>query len=288
MRIIFVRCGTHPLPALPAAVTVVEASAVPTRQELQPLIDAARDILPDDPTPSLADIAKQPDVSHLGAPGPAPQPVPEPLRIIVAGDDAALSAVLTRLMRADVLWAEVAYVPAATTSPAARSWGIDLDNALPVALEGSVRPVPLIRSDKGTAVAGAATITEWDDTDITGEIIVDSHTLVRHSGTGNKSRAGVFGARLVPMLDAPGVAAVALTSSAAPERGRRGFGVGLFSRFRQPLEAGRVDPDTLATGRAVQAGGPNLKVTIDGVEAKRPVKRVVFYRHLRDLQAVRP
>ena len=282
MRIIFVRCGARPLPALPAAVTVVDASAVPTRQELQPLIDAARDILPDDPTPSLADIAKQPDVGHLGAPGPAPQPVPEPLRIIVAGDDAALSAVLTRLMRADVLWAEVAYLPADASSPAARSWGIDSDNALPVALEGTVRPVPLIRSDKGTAVAGAATITEWDDTDITGEIIVDSHTLVRHSGTGNKSRAGVFGARLVPMLDAPGVAAVALTSSARPER--RGW----FRRLRRPLEAGRVDADTLATGRAVQAGGPNLQVTIDGVAAKRPVKRVVFYRHLRDLQAVRP
>ncbi|MGV3155127.1 ATP-binding cassette domain-containing protein, partial [Corynebacterium sp. 32222D000BW] len=40
-------------------------------------------------------------------------------------------------------------------------------------------------------------------------------------------------------------------------------------------------------GRAVQAGGPELRVTVDGVSRPRPVDRVTFYRHLRDLQVVR-
>ncbi|MGV3283693.1 hypothetical protein ACEE51_11335, partial [Corynebacterium sp. 11254D000AR] len=38
---------------------------------------------------------------------------------------------------------------------------------------------------------------------------------------------------------------------------------------------------------AVQAGGPELRVTVDGVSRPRPVDRVTFYRHLRDLQVVR-
>jgi len=42
------------------------------------------------------------------------------------------------------------------------------------------------------------------------------------------------------------------------------------------------------TGRAVQAGGPQLRVIVDSVPHKRPVTRVTFYRHLRDLQIVRP
>ena len=49
-----------------------------------------------------------------------------------------------------------------------------------------------------------------------------------------------------------------------------------------------LDPDSLATGRAVQAGGPALAVTIDGVRHKRPLERSTFYRHLRDLQITRP
>lgn len=282
MKILFLRCGQAPLPHLPHDVEVLEVSAVPTRRELRPLDDAAKAILPEDPTPSLDEISRQPDVEHLGAPGPAPQPVDNPLRVVVAGGDAALSAVLTRLMRADNMWVEVAYVPDDADSPAAQNWGLR-DDALGTALEGSVRPVPLIRNDKGVTLAGAATITEWDDTDITGEIIVDSHTLVRHQGTGQRSRVGVFGARLVPMLDAPGIAAVTAVTSATPDRPR-----GLFSRFRRTVAPVQMEEASLATGRAVQAGGPNLKVTVDGVEPRRPVKRVVFYRHLRDLQAVRP
>src|SRR5699024_3273508 len=60
-----------------------QVSAIHTRQELK-LIDAtAAAILPSDPTPSLDEIARQPDVSHLGAPQFAPQPIDKPLRIVV-------------------------------------------------------------------------------------------------------------------------------------------------------------------------------------------------------------
>src|SRR5699024_5907616 len=166
-----------------------QVSALPTRQELK-LIDAsAAAILPSDPTPSLDEIARQPDVSHLGAPQFAPQPIDKPLRIVVVGDDAALSAVLTRMMRADYMWAEVAYVPS-SASTAAQNWKTptDSDAAWALALEGEVRPVPLIRTDTGLAVAGSATVSSWDHGPLVGEIIVDDTTLV-HSGER-------FGARL--------------------------------------------------------------------------------------------
>jgi len=88
----------------------------------------------------------------------------------------------------------------------------------------------------------------------------------------------VFGARLVPMLEAPGLAAVTLDTPL--DEPLRGF----FGRSR-PF--GTADASSLRTGRALQAGGENLRVIVDGVSRKRPVDRVTFYRHLRDLQAVR-
>ena len=215
------------------------------------------------------------------------------------GDDAALSAVLTRMMRADYMWAEVGYVPipgseasadaagasknagsGAQVSTAAQNWNIpaDTDAAMKLALEGSVHPVPLIRNDTGLAVAGSAVISAWENGPLVGEIIVDDTTLVAGSQQ--------FGARLVPMLDAPGiVAAAARTPFAYPEAKSR------WERLKQKLAGqaalGQLDSASALTGRALQAGGPDLRVTVDGVSAKRPVKRSTFYRHLRDLQVVR-
>lgn len=269
---------------------------VPSRQELKAIDALASEILPEDPTPSLDEIAAQPDVSHLGAPGPAPQApfLREPLRIVVIGSDAALSAVLTRMMRADYLWAEVGYVPTGEHSTAAMNWGLKLpepgqvldergaasEEALTFAMTAPVKPVPLIRNDAGLAVAGSATIAEWSNEEITGEIIVDDAVLLRAD-----REKDVFGAKLVPMTDAPGiVAAKAVTSFEADEAPRRGF----FARMRKPAQPGQLDPSSVVQGRAVQAGGPALSVSVDGVRAKRPVKRVTFYRHLRDLQIVRP
>ena len=295
MQVRILRCGDVPVPD----VEYHQVSAIPTRQELKIIDEAAAAILPVDPTPSLDEIAKQPDVSHLGAPQFAPQPIHDPLRIVVIGDDAALSAVLTRMMRADYMWAEVGYVPipgseasadaagasknagsGAQVSTAAQNWSIpaDTEAALKLALEGSVHPVPLIRNDTGLAVAGSAVISAWENGPLVGEIIVDDTTLVAGSQQ--------FGARLVPMLDAPGiVAAAARTPFAYPEAKSR------WERLKQKLAGqaalGQLDSASALTGRALQAGGPDLRVTVDGVSAKRPVKRSTFYRHLRDLQVVR-
>ena len=139
-------------------------SEVPTRAELKQLDALAKEILPEDPTPTLDEIAAQPDVDHLGRPAAAPQArfLRDPLRVVVVGSDAALSAVLTRMMRADYLWAEVGFVPTDETSTAAMNWGLptSAEDALSFALSAPVKPVPLIRNDAGLAVAGAATITE--------------------------------------------------------------------------------------------------------------------------------
>ncbi|MBE7365626.1 hypothetical protein INS43_10650 [Corynebacterium aurimucosum] len=301
-----VDCGGHLTDAHTTA--LVEASQrgirvehfrfaeVPSRQELKAIDALASEILPEDPTPSLDEIAAQPDVSHLGAPGPAPQApfLRERLRVVVIGSDAALSTVLTRMMRADYLWAEVGYVPTGERSTAALNWGLKLpepgqvldergaasEEALTFAMTAPVKPVPLIRNDAGLAVAGSATIAEWSNEEITGEIIVDDAVLLRAD-----REKDVFGAKLVPMTDAPGiVAAKAVTSFEADAAPRRG----LFARMRKPAQPGQLDPSSVVQGRAVQAGGPALSVSVDGVRAKRPVKRVTFYRHLRDLQIVRP
>ena len=284
MRFLFLRCGALDIP-MPAEAH--DLSAVPTRKELA-LIDAfLSPLLPTDPTPSLDDIAAQPDVRHLGAPEPAPQAphLTEPARIVIAGSDAALSAVLTRLMRSDRLWAEVAFIPvpsatssssaasASATSAAAQNWGLPTDpaDALNLAHTAPVRPAPLIRNDSGLAVAGSATISDSTNSSFTGEIIIDDHTLAASSPK-------TFGARLVPMTDAPGILAARATSP-VESQGR------LRSLLRKP---GQLDPESVRTGRAVQAGGPQLRVIVDSVAHKRPVTRVTFYRHLRDLQIVRP
>ncbi|WP_165243115.1 hypothetical protein [Corynebacterium lizhenjunii] len=303
MKYLVLRCGFAWAPssemlAKLGSVQMHEVGAVPSRQELRVLDAAAREILPVDPTPSLDEIAARPDVAHLGAPGFAPQPVPEPLRVVICGNDAALSAVLTRAMRADYLWVEFAFVPSGE-STAAQNWGLPTDaaEAWALAVAGQVRPAPLIRNDAGQAVAGSATITQWEDEaghtgEITGEVIVDSTVLLRHgegSGApGVRSGEPTYGAKLVPMLDAPGIVAARATGpifgTPPPPRGLRAK---LQARMR-PVRPGALDDASVLTGRAVQAGGPALRVVVDGVSSKRAVKRVTFYRHLRDLQVVRP
>lgn len=297
------------------AVRTLSLSAVPTRQELKELDEVAAKIFPKDPTPSLADIQAQPEVAYQGAPEFAPQReyLTEELRVIVAapaaGLDAALSAVVTRLMRADKLWVEVACValpgqgeggePTAsappTASTAAKNFGIaelPLSQQWQLALFGVVRPVPLIRNDSGMAVVGSATVMQAADPnaavqeleEFTGEVIVDDHVLLRNLAEGKAQLPGVYGARLVPMLDAPGIAAVRATTPVEDTP------AGLWSRLRGKkfIRGGQVDPETLVTGRALQAGGPHLAVTVDGMKHKRTLERVTFYRHLRDLQMVRP
>ncbi len=295
MKYLVLRCGNST--PIPEPFEVLDLSAVPTRQELKTLDTLAHSILPVDPTPSLEEIAAQPEVRHLGSPQLAPQPISDPLRIIVLGSDAALSAILTRMMRADYLWVQVAFIALDTSSTAARNWDLPTEFAAAwdSAVSAPVRPVPLIRNDSGIAVAGYATISAWPttpDTDnpepeFTGEIIVDNDVLVRQAAGG-----GLYGARLVPMLDAPGILAAPalgpLTTPSAPSTTRKKGFLSRLGLHRPTPQPGELDTAHLLTGRAVQAGGPSMKVIVDGISAKRPVDRVTFYRHLRDLQIVRP
>lgn len=257
MQLVTLGCGASSFPA------DIDLPDIPSQRDLRFIEGIARSALPEDPTPSLEEIQRQPDVKPLGAPQPAPQRPLRDVRLVVIGSDAAFSAVLTRLMRQDDMWIQVAFVPTGP-SAAAQNLGIGKD-AWHLAHQGTVTPVPLIRDDAGIAVAGSATITEWDGAEMVGEIIVDDHVLLHSERQSNN-----FGARLVPMRDAPGLVAVKRVS---PKPG--------FLRKE-------YDPRTLATGRALQVGGQNLRVTIDNVSRKRPVERATFYRHLRDAQMALP
>lgn len=262
MRLIHCACGSATV--IPGAERF-DLPEHPTQRDLSFLVDIARQVLPEDPTPSLEEIQSSPSVSHLGAPAFAPQRPAEPVRVVVSGDDRALGLVLTRLMRADAMWMEVGYVPVNRESPAALVWGAG-DEGL--AVEEAVRPMPCIRTDFGEVVAGSAELFTGDGSSrYTGEIVVDSEVLVG----GNE-----YGARLVPTVDAPGLVAVPYTSPLVPTR-----------RFLRRVPVRRTDASRVLAGRALQSGGEEIAVLIDGILRPRPVKRVTFYRHLRDIQSVR-
>lgn len=327
MRLVYLACGddtaapsASQLLQLAGATTTVEIhriSEIPTRPELKVLDAVAKQILPDDPTPSLDEIARQPDVEHLGEPARPPQRPAEELRVVVGGSDAALGAVLTRMMRGDYLWASVGYVPADPASPASTNWALPpaRGEQLALAVTGAPRPVPVIRNDTGHVVAGAASVTAFDGGAFEGEIIVDDDTLVQQQIRPDHVRFfSQFGARLVPTTTAPGIAAVRLmtppteqfdekeprgvrawlggriVSSLGPQQAQSWFETPSLKWLveQAPVSTGGVDPRTLLTGRALQCGGNKMLVTVDGVPGRRPVDRVTFYRHLRDLQIVRP
>ncbi|QAU51583.1 hypothetical protein CPELA_01415 [Corynebacterium pelargi] len=259
MRHVILNCGVAPIESTES----YELSALPTRSELKILNAITKEVLPEDPTPSLEEIAASPDVAHLGEPGFAPQLIDDPLRFIVHGDDAALAAIITRLMRIDAMWAEIAFLPSKESS-LAQAWNLPADRDF--AFDAPVKPKPLIRDDAGQAVAHQAIISDWDDKKLDGEIIVDDAVLLRGKH---------YGASLISTMDAPGVAGQVILSPANP--------TGLLAKFRQASKRA----DTIYSGRAMQAGGANLRISIDGVSRKRPVQRATFYRHLRDLQSVR-
>ena len=262
MRLIHCACGDAPV--IPGAQRY-DLPQHPSQRDLKFLVEIAREVMPEDPTPSLGEIQASPSVSHLGEPAFAPQRPAEPVRVVVSGDDRALGLVLTRLMRADVMWMEVGYVPVDRQSPAAVMWGAG-DAAL--AVEGAVRPIPCVRTDFGEVVAGSAELFTGDGSaPYVGEVVVDSEVLVG---------GGEFGARLVPTVDAPGLVAVPFVSPLVPTR--------RFLR-RQPVR--RTDASRVLAGRALQSGGEEIAVLIDGIRRPRPVTRVTFYRHLRDIQSVR-
>jgi hypothetical protein len=168
-------------------------------------------------------------------------------RLVVAGTDADLAAVLTRLLRSDRLDVEVGF---ASRWPSAATRAYRLRSGWRGARRagfGVPQRVPLIRDEAGVALAGAA---RWlaESGRIRGEAIVDDTTLFDGEATG---------VRIEPTLTAPGLRAGVLSGRPVwPRRPRR-----------------------WVTGRAAQLGSTGARVIRDGVAAARPVRRSTFYRH---------
>jgi hypothetical protein len=176
------------------------------------------------------------------------------VRVVVVGGpdrpDAVLAGVVSRLMIAERLDLEVAYVAPAAT-PATRVYGLPHgDAAADLALHGTAETLPLIRDDAAVVVVGEASHRGVDGP-FTGETYVDSERLF--TGTARE-------VRIRPTAHEPGV------EGALPRR------------FRTRWIA----------GRAVQTGGIDIVVERDGVRAPRPVPRSTIYRHADDWKLVRP
>ena len=115
-------------------------------------------------------------------------------RVVVAGQDADLAAVLTRLLRADLLDVEVAHI---------RGGPGDWLGARR-AVSGTARRVPLIRDDTGTVLAGAALWLPPAGADrLRGEAVVDDAVLFDGE---------VAGVRIEPTTALPGLRAAVLGS----------------------------------------------------------------------------
>jgi hypothetical protein len=169
-------------------------------------------------------------------------------RLVVVGADADLAAVLTRLLRAERLDVEVAYVPPRRT-PATRAYRVPAGRrAARRARRGSARRVNLIRDETGSVIAGRA---RWLPSDgraaIHGEAVVDDTTLFDGE---------VAAVRIEPTLAVPGLRASA----------RRGRWV---------------------AGRAAQLGSTGVTVVRDGVAAPRSARRSTFYRNVEGWLLVR-
>jgi hypothetical protein len=170
-------------------------------------------------------------------------------RVVVIGGDADLASVLTRLLRAELLNVEVAYVPRRRT-PATRAYRLPAGRrAARRALRGSAQRVPLIRDETGSAIVGAA---EWapsgDARLLRGEAVVDDEQLFDGEAPG---------VRVEPTAALPGLRA-------------------RVSGTRRWL-----------TGRAAQLGGIDIAVVRDGVVAPRTTHRSTIYRHTEGWLAVR-
>jgi hypothetical protein len=172
-------------------------------------------------------------------------------RLVVAGADADLAAVLNRLLRAGRLDIEVAYVPQRRT-PATRAYRLPSGRrAARRALRGSAERVTLIRDETGSVVVGRAIWSPPDDQRrLHGEAVVDDTTLFD---------GDVAGVRIEPTLATPGLRA------ALERRGWRRW----------------------VSGRAVQLGSTGVVVVRDGAPAARSARRSTFYRHIEGWLLVR-
>lgn len=179
-------------------------------------------------------------------------------RLVVVGTDAALAAVVLRLMRTERL-AEVVvgYVPLDPSSEAAAVWGlpVERDRALSVALRADAERAALIRDDNGGVLVGLGVLGP-----VRGVVYCDDDLVLR----GQASRVEVT----------PDRAASADTSRD-----------GLTVRVIKSGLLGRRATD--GSGRAVQIGCIPLIVERDGVAHPRPVDKWSWYRHTEDWRLAR-
>ncbi|AEF38963.1 hypothetical protein [Hoyosella subflava] len=215
MTTVVLACGETPIPRQLSALHVHALDTVPGRGDLDPLIATAE-------------------------------------RIVVVGEDAALAAVVTRLMRRERLEAEVAYV---TPKKTAATAGYSLptgDRAARLAVAGDATEVPLIRDDTGVAVVGRAVVAGPPGGELFGEAYVDDERLFL---------GPVGGIEIRPTVELPGL--------------------------RASVIRGRLVPRRWLSGRAIQLGAHGLTLTRDGIPHARTVKRSTFYRHTEPLRLVR-
>jgi hypothetical protein len=170
-------------------------------------------------------------------------------RVVVVGADADLASVLTRLLRAELLNVEVAYVPRRRT-PATRAYRLPSGiRAARRAHSGTAQRVPLIRDETGSVIVGSAI---WqpvgEERLLQGEAVVDDAVLF----DGNVEEVTVE-----PTVALPGLRA-------------------RVSGTRRWL-----------IGRAAQLGSVEAAVVRDGVAAPRPTRRSTIYRHTEGWLAVR-
>ncbi|HWN34299.1 MAG TPA: hypothetical protein VNP03_16235 [Pseudonocardia sp.] len=183
-----------------------------------------------------------------------PTDEPTPTRLVVAGTDADLAAVVLRLLRIERL-AEVAvaYLPADPDSAVAATWGLPTAPAAAAALAyyGEPDRVPLVRDDAGGVLLGRGELRP-----LRGVVYCDDRLVLR--GQAN---------RLVVTPAAPVGVDV------------RASRVGLFGLLGRRTHA--------AFGRAVQIGCLATTVLVDGVPHPRPVTRWTWYKHTEDLRLIR-
>ena len=178
-------------------------------------------------------------------------------RLIIAGTDADLAAVVLRLLRTERLAAvPVGFVPAGE-SAAAAVFGLPecAGDAVQVALHGDPDPVPLIRDDAGGVLVGLGVLRR-----LGGVVYCDDERVLRGQA-----------ARLEVSPD----------PTAGPDTSAGGLSVRVWSRGLLRRRAMQ------ARGRAVQIGCLPAQVLCDGVPHPRPVQRWTWYRHTEDLRLVR-
>jgi hypothetical protein len=204
-------------------------------------------------SPGLPEVAGVTVVRVPARPGKADlDPVlGESERVVVAGTDADLAAVVLRLLRKEQLpGVSVGFVPSSARSAIARIWRLPTNpaEALELALDGVAVPVPLIRNDSGGVLVGRGSFTAVD-----GVAYCDEKLALRGTARSIEVEPDAGGG--------PGLTVRVLTG-----------------RFKRPV--------TFAT-RAFQIGCAPVQPVSDGAAFPRAVERWTWYRHTEDLRLVR-